>query len=233
MKGITMKKLATLILATLLLAGCAKKPITTSVPPAPTITPAEAQPLTATATPHSVTLGGCTDVTAGVSFNFYKGTTPGGESSTPLNASPSATCSYVDTAVTALSTYYYVARAYLATASQNLSGPSNEVTATIPADSQPQPPTGLTVGPISQNQVPLQWQAPVEPPGVVLDAYLVMRGGEKTLPSPTQIATTRATNYTDSNPLPGKHFYAVKTKVTVNGIVETCCRSNVAEAIIP
>ena len=53
---------------------------------------------------HSVSLT-CSDATPGVTFNFYRGTTPGGESSTPINSSPVATCAYTDTTVVGLQTY--------------------------------------------------------------------------------------------------------------------------------
>jgi hypothetical protein len=216
-----MRKLAALIFAIMLLACCATNhPATTSMP------------LT-TGPPHSVTLGGCTDATPGVSFNFYRGTASGGENAIPLNAAPLANCNYVDSAVTPLQTYYYTAKAYLATANPNLSSPSNEVTATIPADSQPAAPTGLSVGPISNNRVPLQWNAPPVQAGVTVNGYTVWRGSKPTLPSPSKLATVTNLNYTDAKPLKGKHFYEVKAQDTVARKKVTTEPSNIVVAVVP
>jgi len=138
---------------------------------------------------HSVTLQGCTDATAGVSFNFYRGTSAGAESTTPLNATPQATCSFVDTTVVANAVYYYTAKAYLATAAPpGLSGPSNEITVTIPPDATPPAPTGLALGTVAKNDVPLQWGAPPADGGYIVVAYEVMRGTAPTLPNPAIVA---------------------------------------------
>jgi hypothetical protein len=90
----------------------------------------------------------------GVAYNVYRGTSTGGESGTPINASPVAagctsptSCSYADWNVTAGTTYFYTLKAILNGLS---SVPSNEVSATVPSSSVPQycSPTavsGLTV----------------------------------------------------------------------------------------
>lgn len=89
---------------------------------------------------HSVSLT-CTDSGSGITgYNFYRGVTSGGESPTPLNSTPSTSCSYVDTNVVGSSTYYYMAEAYCPTCGITLSYPSNEVRAVIPANGTlPQP----------------------------------------------------------------------------------------------
>jgi hypothetical protein len=138
---------------------------------------------------HSVTLQGCTDATSGVSFNFYRGSSAGSESTTPLNSTPQATCSFVDTTVAANTTYYYIAKAYLATAAPpGLSGPSNELTVTIPPDPTPAAPTGLGLGTVAKNDVPLHWGPPPAQGGYIVVAYEVMRGTAPTLPGPAIVA---------------------------------------------
>ena len=101
--------------------------------------------LKATATSHSVTLSCTASTSTGVTgYNFYRGTTAGGESSTPLNAAPVTACGYVDTTVAALTQYFYTAKSFCPTCSPNTSIPSNEVNATVPGDPQPLPPTMQT-----------------------------------------------------------------------------------------
>jgi hypothetical protein len=63
-------------------------------------------------------------------YNVYRGTTPGGELSTPLNTTPLTGTTFQDTTVTPGSTYYYVVEAVNSAGS---SGPSAEGSATAPA----------------------------------------------------------------------------------------------------
>jgi hypothetical protein len=108
---------------------------------------AQGMAVKATATTHSVVLAwtassdGAANPT--LAYNVYRGTAPGGESSTALNPSPVAagcssasTCTYTDTAVTVGNTYYYTVKATL---NGGLSAASNEASATIPIAA----PTGL------------------------------------------------------------------------------------------
>jgi hypothetical protein len=64
-----------------------------------------------------------------IGYNIYRGTSASGESATPLNATPVTGTAYQDTAVSPLTTYYYVVRAVYAA---GLSDPSNEASATTP-----------------------------------------------------------------------------------------------------
>ena len=106
----------------------------------PTITSVADPPCPGTPTPPHCTNLAWTPSTDGVNptlaYNIYRGTTAGGESATPLNASPidagcssTTTCVYVDTTVSAGATYYYTAKATL---NGGLSAASNEVSAQIP-----------------------------------------------------------------------------------------------------
>lgn len=88
---------------------------------------------------HSVTLTWPANTTGGAvtSYNVLKGTTAGGESTTPIGTVAAsactgtpATCTYVDTAnLVEGQTYYYEVTA---TNSTGTSGPSPEASATIP-----------------------------------------------------------------------------------------------------
>jgi len=77
-------------------------------------------------------------------YNILKGTTSGGESTTPVNSSPVAvgctstsTCTWTDSSVTAGATYYYKVTFVVGTQS---SAPA-EGEGTVPIS----PPTGVTV----------------------------------------------------------------------------------------
>jgi fibronectin type 3 domain-containing protein len=65
-------------------------------------------------------------------YNLFRGTSPGGEGSTPLNSTPIQSTSYVDGSVSAGVTYYYVMTA-VAQNGATQSTPSNEVSAAVPS----------------------------------------------------------------------------------------------------
>ena len=88
---------------------------------------------------HDVILSWTASTTPGVvGYNVYRGTTSGGESTTPLNSSPVAAgctsttaCTYTDATVVAGTTYYYTVTA-VASNDVTQSADSNQVTATVP-----------------------------------------------------------------------------------------------------
>ena len=81
---------------------------------------------------HNVSLSWTASSTSGVvGYNIYRGTTSGGESSTPLNSTPVSGTSYTDEAVTAGTTYYYVVTAVGADDVQ--SSDSGETSAAVPS----------------------------------------------------------------------------------------------------
>jgi len=85
---------------------------------------------TGTGTPD-VILSWSASPTAGVvGYDVYRGTSPGGESSTPLNPTPISGTSYVDENVTAGTTYYYVLTSVGTNGVQ--SAPSSETEAKVP-----------------------------------------------------------------------------------------------------
>jgi len=80
---------------------------------------------------HDVILSWTASVASGVAgYYVYRGTAAGGESSTPLNSTPSTGTTYVDANVTPGTTYYYVVTAVGSDGVQ--SAASNETEATVP-----------------------------------------------------------------------------------------------------
>ena len=142
-------------------------------------------------TGHTVNLTCTPSTSAGVTgYNFYQGATKGAESSLPLNSTPTSTCSWIDGTVIGTNTYWYVARAYCPTCNPQLSVASNEVgPEVIPPDAAPAPPTGLSVGAITDNIVPLFWNTPPAQSGYDVLATEIFRGSSPALPNPPRIAT--------------------------------------------
>jgi fibronectin type 3 domain-containing protein len=97
-------------------------------------------------TTHSVTLTWPPNSTGDpvTTYNVLKGTTSGGESTTPVGSVAASacttTCTYIDNAVVGGATYYYE---ITATNSAGTSSPSPEVTVTVPffVPATPQKPT--------------------------------------------------------------------------------------------
>jgi titin len=81
---------------------------------------------------HYILLSWSTNTTVGIlGYNVFRGTTPGGESSTPLNSTLISDTTYMDEQVAAGATYYYVVTA-VASDGVTQSGNSNEAEATVP-----------------------------------------------------------------------------------------------------
>lgn len=78
---------------------------------------------------YTVLLQWTASSTPGVTYNVFRGTSPGGESTTPLNASPLTVSHFADTHVTSGQTYYYTVEAVN---SEGSSGPSNEAQVNVP-----------------------------------------------------------------------------------------------------
>jgi hypothetical protein len=178
---------------------------------------------------HSIQLSGCADTTPNVTFNFYQGTAAGQESTTAINSTPQATCSFVAAGLTGLTTYYFVAKAFCSTCSTQLSNPSNEINVTTPADPQPAAPTGLTGSDISQNHVPLKWQAPVSQNGYTPVAYELFRGKTKSPTALISILPSSTTSYVDTKcTLPC--YYGIKSYDITGMKFELSPISNIFEA---
>jgi len=81
---------------------------------------------------HDIILSWTAGGTSGVvGYDVYRGTTSGGESTTPLNSSPIAGTTYTDSNVQAGQKYYYVVTALNSTETTQ-SADSNETSATVP-----------------------------------------------------------------------------------------------------
>jgi hypothetical protein len=82
---------------------------------------------------HDVILSWTPSKTTGtVGYDIFRGTTSGGESSTPLNATPINGTTYVDESVTPGATYYYVVTAVISNGAQ--SAASSQTEATVPLE---------------------------------------------------------------------------------------------------
>jgi hypothetical protein len=190
---------------------------------------------------HTVTLNCTPSTSPGVTGNnFYRGSTPGGESATPLNATPTGPCTWIDGSVIGTNSYYYTVKAYCPTCNPTLSVASNEVgPVLIPADAAPLPPTNLTTGTITQNHVPLFWNAPVLQGSYDVIATEIFRGGLPTLPSPTRIATVPAWELAYTDPAGCGHsketcYYYVKSYVVVSdNLFQLSAPSNIAKVTMP
>jgi hypothetical protein len=80
--------------------------------------------------PHWVELSWAASSTSGVRYNVYRGTQSGGPY-TLVNPTPVSITKYDDTGVQLGITYYYIVKAV--DSNNNLSGPSNESVAIVPA----------------------------------------------------------------------------------------------------
>jgi fibronectin type 3 domain-containing protein len=82
---------------------------------------------------HDVILSWTASTTTGVTgYNVYRGTTSGGESSTPLNSTPISATTFTDEGVTAGTEYYYQVTSVTSNGSTQ-SAASPETTAVVPS----------------------------------------------------------------------------------------------------
>lgn len=112
---------------------------------------------------HSVSLTCTASSTPTVTGYFFYRSTTNGSGYTKLNSTPVSSCAFTDTTVQANTTYFYVATAFDPGASSE-SAFSNQITAVIPPNPAPNPPTGLTLGTVamhvsgSQTSLSASWQ---------------------------------------------------------------------------
>ncbi|MGO8671501.1 MAG: fibronectin type III domain-containing protein [Capsulimonadaceae bacterium] len=171
----------------------------TEVSATPVAPPAAPTGLTPTAGNTQVSLSWNASSTA-TSYNVYRGTAAGGESTTAVATGITVT-TYIDTGLTNGTAYFYKVSAVNASGT---SGLSTEVTST-PQASIPTAPTGLT--PSAGNaQVSLTWTS-----STGATAYNVYRGTATGGESATAVATgVTTTSYTDTGLTNGTtYFYKV------------------------
>ena len=149
------------------------------------------------------------------SYDVYVGTTPGVESTTPVNATPipGTATGYTVTGLTNGTTYYFIVKA---SNDAGTSVASNELSGT-PTTTKPGPPTGLAAA-RGDRQVTLTWTAPATDGGTSITTYQVFEGAkpgtEGTTPVATvPAATTSTTVGTLTNGTP--YYFTVKA---VNGL---------------
>ncbi|MEI8197689.1 MAG: fibronectin type III domain-containing protein, partial [Phycisphaerae bacterium] len=142
-------------------------------------------------------------------YNIYRGTTPGGESTTPLNVSLVATTSYSDTTAIAGTTYYYTVKGVNTSGSSVASTETNALTF-------PAAPTSPIATTASTTQINVAWTAP----SGTVTGYNVYRGttpgGEGATPinGGTLITTT---SYPDTGLAQGTAYYYTVKAVNAAG----------------
>jgi fibronectin type 3 domain-containing protein len=157
------------------------------------------------------------------SYNVYRGTTSGGESSTAIVMGISTT-SYTDTAVTNGTTYYYEVKAVNA---GGASGYSNEAHAT-PQVAAPSAPTNLTATPGNATVI-LSWTA--SSGATTYNAYRgTTAGGENSTAIATSISTT---TYTDTTVINGTTYYYKVAAVNAGGTSPYSNEASATPAAVP
>ncbi|MGO9230350.1 MAG: SBBP repeat-containing protein, partial [Bryobacteraceae bacterium] len=174
--------------------------------PAQASAPAAPTDLTAAAGNGSVTLN-WTASSGATSYNVYRGTSAGGESTTAI-ASGITSSSYADSGLSNGTKYYYKVAAVNSGGTSPLSA---EASAT-PEPSAPAAPTGLTAA-AGSGSVALSWTAPSG-----ATSYSVYRGTSAGGESTTAIATgITATAYSDTGLTNGTTYYYKVAAVNSGG----------------
>jgi fibronectin type 3 domain-containing protein len=179
--------------------------------------PSAPQSLSATGQSNSVTLSWIAPASDGGSpitgYDVFRGTTAGGESTTPLATNVTAT-TFTDSGVTNGTTYFYIVKAVNAV---GVSPQSGEASAT-PQAVAPSAPTGL-VASGGNGQVTLSWVAPASDGGSAITGYNVYRGttagGESTTPLATGVP---GTTFTDASVTNGTTYYYTVAAVNAVGV---------------
>ena len=136
-------------------------------------------------------------------YDILRGTTPGGESATPI-ATVGTVLTYTDTTAVNGTQYYYEIEAVNAIGHSVV---SNELSATPAAPTAPGAPD-LTSATGGSSQVVLQWSAPSSDGGSVITGYDILRGTTPGGESATPIATVgNVLTYTDSTAVNGTEYY--------------------------
>ena len=183
--------------------------------PAATV-PSAPQGLTATGSNGAVQVSWSAPASNGgsavTSYNVYRGTSVGGEGSTPVATGVTGT-SFTDSPLTNGTTYYYKVAAVNAVGTGPQSG---EATAT-PQAAAPTAPLGLTAS-AGNASVRLSWSVPASNGGSSITGYNVYRGtsagGEAGTPVATNVTTT---SFTDSGLTNGTTYYYKVAAVNLAG----------------
>jgi len=179
-------------------------------------------------------------------YEIYRGTSPGGESGTPVNASLVAGTSYTVTGLTNGTIYYFTVAAVnkaklqggksgeasatpaasasassSAAASASATGPASASPsggATATAAGTPGAPTGLTATP-GNGEVGLSWTAPASASGAAPASYHLYEGTSPGFTLGAPVTSTTGTHATVSGLTNGTTYYFVVTAADASGTV--------------
>jgi fibronectin type 3 domain-containing protein len=200
-------------------AGVSPKSNETSATPASVqaTVPSAPQSLTAKGADGSVSLSWAAPSSNGGSpvtgYDVYRGTSPGGESATPIAANVSAT-GFTDTSAVNGTTYYYTVAAVNAA---GVSPHSAEASAT-PQATVPAAPSRL-VASGGNGSVVLSWAVPATDGGSPITGYDVYRGTSPGGESATPLASNVVTNgFTDTSAVNGTTYYYTVVAVNAAGL---------------
>jgi fibronectin type 3 domain-containing protein len=198
-------------------AGVSPQSSEASATPQATV-PAAPSQLVASGGNGSVVLSWAVPTTDGGSpitgYDVYRGTSPGGESATPL-ASNVVTNGFTDTSAVNGTTYYYTVVAVNAV---GLSPRSSEASATPSQPATvPSAPQGLAATG-GNGTVKLSWSVPASNGGSAITGYDVYRGTSAGGESATPVATNvTGTSFTDTGLANGTTYYYTVAAVNAAG----------------
>ena len=182
--------------------------------------PSAPQSLAATAGSGSVTLSWAAPASDGgaaiTGYNIYRGTSPGGESGTPVATNVSA-AGFTDTGLVNGTTYYY---RVAAVNSAGTSAQSNEAFGTpqLVQASVPSAPQGLAAAG-GNGSVQLSWSAPASDGGSAITGYDVYRGTSAGGESATPVATNvSGRSFTDTGLVNGTAYFYTVAAVNAVGV---------------
>ena len=160
-------------------------------------------------------------------YNVYEGTASGGESTTPVNASPlpASATGYTATGLTNGKAYYFIVKAFNSVGAS----PGSNQAAAIPR-TEPSAPTSLKAA-FGNLEVVLTWSAPVADGGIGITGYDVYvgtkSGGESSTPVNSKPLAPTARGYTATGLVNGTTYYFVVKAINPVG---TGAASNQASA---
>ena len=157
-------------------------------------------------------------------YNVYRGTSPGGETGTPVNSTPVTSTSYPVTGLINGSTYYFTVKAVnssvIAVTGAGNGEPEGQASCEVSATpvTVPGAPARLTAAPGGQ-QVILSWDPPASDGGSPVTGYNVYQGtspgGETGTPVNASLVTS--TSYTVTGLTNGGTYYFTVKAVNAQG----------------
>ena len=160
------------------------------------------------------------------SYNIYRGTSAGSESTTAIGSSTTQT--YTDSTVVSGKTYYYVVKAVNAVGT---SAASNE--ASYSGSSVPSAPTNLAAS-LTTGKITLTWTAPASSGSSAITGYTVLRGTSSALTDQASIASVTTTSFTDLTAAAGTtYYYTVKAVNAVGSSVASASVSIMVGTTVP